>query len=318
MTNKIAFFKKACFGGLFFFSALSLSAQDDLLAELEGEQEETIDYTIATFKGTKIFNLQSNEIPGKGVLQYMILHRFGSFQDDFFYNFLGLNNAEVRLQLDYSFTDWLNVGVAQASAFPRSFDGFVKYKILRQKSGAQNFPFSLTGYNNLNYRFERWPEDGLPRNESDRLSYTHSLILARKFSPDFSLELVPTVVHFNIVDSADDSNDLFALGVGGRYKLTQSLALSVEYIHQFNPYQRMNTETNQMEDFKNVLSIGVDIETGGHVFQLFFTNSRGVADPYVIAQTPGSWADGDIHFGFNISRVFTIVRPKELRGNDSE
>ncbi|HAD96618.1 MAG TPA: hypothetical protein DCG19_04380, partial [Cryomorphaceae bacterium] len=295
-------------GLLFSLFQFQAFAQNDLLGMLEDEQGPTTDYAFATFKGTKVVNLQSPELPGKGVLQYTILHRFGSFNDDYFYNFLGLDNAQVRLTLDYSIMDWLNVGVGH-SAVNKVYEGFAKYRLMRQSKGARNFPFPITGFSGLYYSALRFPEDAR-YNESDRLNYVHELVVARKFNQDFSAEIVPTVTHFNLVDSADFSNDVFSIGLAARYKFTAMHALNIEYVYQLNPNSFVNPEDGKLKSYPNALSIGVDIETGGHVFQLFLTNSRGVSEPYVFAQTPGSWLDGDIHFGFNISRVFTIKKPK--------
>ena len=291
-----------------------LLAQDDLMDMLEEEQGQDTNYAFATFKGTRVINLQSPELPSKGVLQYIFAHRFGSFSDDYFYNFLGMNVAEVALQLDYGLTDWLNFGLAYGSATPRTYNGFLKYKILRQSSGGRVMPITLTGYSSIFYNAERY-NDTLPRNNSDRLSFVNQLVIARKFNKNFSMEIVPTHVHFNVVNLQSESNDIFSLGVGMRHKITPQLAVTAEYIYQFNPLET-NLQSSGLDfipqENQNVLSFGVDIETGGHVFQIFLTNSRGVSDPYTIAQTPGSWQDGDIHLGFNISRVFTIVRPKEF------
>ncbi len=288
-------------------------AQDDLLDLLEQEEGEDTVYAFATFKGTRVINLQSPELPGKGVLQYIFMHRFGSFSDDYFYNFLGMNVAEVALQLDYGITDKLNFGLAYGSATPRTYNAFLKYKILRQSSGGRTMPITLTAYSSIFYNAERW-NDTLPHNESDRLSYVNQLVIARKFNKNFSMEIVPTHTHFNLVSLKSESNDIFSLGVGLRHKVSPQIAVTAEYIYQLNPLET-NLQSSALDiipqENQNSLSVGVDIETGGHVFQIFLTNSRGVSDPYVIAQTPGSWLDGDIHLGFNISRVFTIVRPKE-------
>lgn len=292
----------------------SVSAQDDLLKMLEDEEAPKTDYTIATFKGTRVVNLHSPEQPGKGVLQYMFNHRFGAFNNDYFYNFLGMVNAEVRLQLDYGITDWLNAGLGHGTASPRTYDAFVKYRLLRQSKGEKSFPFTIVGYSALYYNYMRFGDD-LPHYDSERLSFVNELIIARKFSQNFSLEVVPTHVHFNLVNLENEPNDIFSLGFAGRYKITPALALTAEYIYQLNPLETDLESTwpdLRQQENQNVLSLGLDIETGGHVFQLFLTNSMGVSDPYTIAQTTGQWSEGDIHFGFNISRVFTIVRPKEF------
>ncbi len=298
------------------FFAPHLSAQDDLLADLESEQEETTEYAFATFKGTRAINLQSPELPAKGVLQYIFIHRFGAFNDEFLYNNLGMNKAEVALQLDYGLTNWLNVGLSSGTSFPRTYSGFAKYRLARQSKGAKVMPFSLVGYSSVTWNNEKYSSVDVPFNETDRLSFTNQLVMARKFSQRFSLEIVPTHVHFNVVNLASESNDIFSVGTAARLKLTQQIGLSLEYIYQINPLETDVTQfglfnpTHGYQQNQNVLSAGIDIETGGHVFQIFLTNSRGIADPYTITQTPGTWQDGAIHLGFNISRVFTIVKPK--------
>jgi len=280
-------------------------AQDDLL-DLLGEEEPQIEYAFATFKGTRVINFQTNELPAKGVMQFMIMHRFGAFNNDFFYNFLGLDNAQIRFSLDYSFTDWLNVGIGRSS-FSKTYDGFLKLRMLRQSKGAKVMPLGLVFYSSLNYTTLKY-DDNLPHNTSDRLSYSYQLILSRKFSKAFSMELVPSMVHFNLVEDRETPNDIFILGIGGRLKITKALALTAEYGLQLN--DNFYYVDGQKTNWENALSIGVDIETGGHVFQIHATNSRGLADPQWMARTPGSWGNGEIYLGFNISRVFTIKKPK--------
>jgi len=284
-----------------------LNAQDDLLDLLdEPDKSEEPTYVTAAFKGTKVINQQSCEIPGAGVMQFIILHRFGALNDDFVYNFFGLEQANTRFSFDYSFNDWLNVGLGRSSA-SKTYDGFIKAKLLRQSTGAKNMPISLVAYSSMNYNTTRW-EDDLPHNESDRLSYSFQLVMARKFNDWLSLQLVPTMAHYNLVEYTASSNDVFGIGVGGRIKLTQRVAITGEYTFQLNPNEyELNGE---LTPYKNSASIGVDVETGGHVFQLHLTNSRGMADPQWIGMTPGSWGNGDIYLGFNISRVFTLKKPK--------
>ncbi len=137
------------------------------------------------------------------------------------------------------------------------------------------------------------------------------MVIARKFNKKFSAELVPTLIHLNVVEQKNFSNDVFAMGLGARYKITNMHAITFEYVHQFNPFTYAD-ENGNTQDYNNSLSVGFDIETGGHVFQLFLTNSPGVSEPLIFTDTRTSWLDGDIHFGFNISRVFTIVRPKKV------
>ncbi len=292
----------------------SVHAQDDLLSMLNEQAEVPEKEPVtAIFKGTKVINGQSPELPAHGVVQFMILHRFGAFSDDFFYNFFGLDNAEIRLSLEYAPLHWLSVGGGRSS-FQKTYDGFVKYRIFRQSTGTKGLPLSVVGYSTANIQTLKW-QDGLPHNESERWSYSHQLILARKFNDRFSLAVTPMVVHFNAVERATDPNDVFAVGLGGRFKLTNRLSFNAEFFPQLNPTEYGSE--GQTETYENSLSMGFDIETGGHVFQLFFTNSRGLNDPSWLARTPGSWANGDIYFGFNISRVFTVKPPKLPEPNES-
>lgn len=291
-------------------SAIAQAQPDDLFDELDALAEPITEPVTATFKGTRIVNMQTNEIPGAGVMQFMIQHRFGAVNDDFFYNFLGLDQADIRFGFDYSINDRLNVGVGRSSTL-KTYDGFLKYRLLRQMKGAKPFPFSVTLYSATNVITQR-STTNLPENFSDRLVFTHQLLLSRKFSEAFSFQIAPTLVHFNVVDTRDQPNDIFALGFGGRLKLTKRVSLNLDYYYQTQRHSVL--ESGNQRFFNNPLSIGFDIETGGHVFQLFFTNSRGMTDPQVIAQTSGLWQDGDIFFGFNLSRVFTVKKPKLPKG----
>ena len=283
---------------LTFFTA-PLLAQSDLLDELEGMEEEKVEYVTAAFKGTKIINGQSSEIAGSGVLQFVFQHRFGSLSDDFFYNFLGLDNAQVRLSIDYSFNEWLNVGMGRSS-FEKTYDGFVKAKLLRQCTGAKNIPLSLTLFTSAFINTLKFTGD-LDPDLVNRMSYSTQLVISRKFNNRLSLAATPTLLHVNMVPEAQQNNTVLAIGMGGRYKLTQRLSLNLET----SRFKRTVTRRERHIRLYNSLSVGFDIETGGHVFQLFFSNSRGVIDPQFIAESPGSWEDGDVYFGFNISRVFT-------------
>ena len=293
------------------FLSFSAFAQDDLL-DLIDEEPQT-EYAFATFKGTRIINLQSNELPAEGVMQFMIMHRFGALNDEFLYNFLGLDIAQIRFSLDYSFKDWLNFGIGRSS-FSKTYDGFAKMRLLRQSKGVKNSLVGIVYYTTLNYSTLKWNDD-LPHRDSDRLSYTHEFIVSRKFNKNLSLQLVPSFVHFNLVPDSETPNDVFVLGLGGRYKVSNRVAITAEYGLQLNDNFYYNAEGVKIS-YNDAFSIGVDIETGGHVFQLHATNSRGLADPQWMARTPGSWGNGDIFLGFNISRVFTLKKPKLPEENE--
>ena len=228
------------------------------------------------------------------VLEFLISHRFGRFNEGA-YNLFGLDDSNIRLALEYGISKRINIGIGRSS-FLKMYDGFVKYKILQQQTGRNKIPVSLVAFANITVNTLRTAETESVM-FSRRLQYTYQLLLARKFSSKFSLQLMPTLVHRNLVTFAEDDNDLWALGVGGRYKLSGSVALKLEIYYQFNPD---NTKPN------NSLAIGFDIETGVHVFQLHLTNARAMVEPVFIGATSGNFWDGDIHFGFNISRVFNL------------
>ncbi|MBL6670336.1 MAG: hypothetical protein ISP63_00225, partial [Flavobacteriaceae bacterium] len=271
------------------------------LFDLLDDGPEPTQITYATFKGTKLLNAQTNETPGKGVLQYIISHRFGSFTDEYLYNFFGLDIAQIRMQLDYGISDRLNVGIGRSSVLKTS-DAFVKYRALRQRTGGNAFPISLTLYSSINYRGARFT-DGLDHYTSDRLSYHHQAIVSRKINENLSLIVAPSVVHWNLVPSPNDPNDTYHLLLGGRHKLNKRIALTGEYAFSSNRHYGSGATE---ERFHNPLSVGVDIETGGHVFQFHLSNTRAMSDPLWMAQNPYSAANGSLFLGFNISRVFTV------------
>ncbi len=289
--------------GLIF--SLQAFAQDDLLDLIP--EEPIQDIVEATFKGTRLINMQTNEAPAGGVLQYVFQHRFGAMNNDFFYNFLGMDNAQVRLGLDYGITDRLSVGLGRSS-YNKTNDFSLKYKILEQQTGLKNIPLSLTLFSSAYLNMRRRTDIDL--NLPDRMTYAHQLIFARKFSQRFSMMISPSLVHFNLVEFREQNNTHVIIPAGMRIKINNRIALTAEYAPQLTRNFRQAPVSGDRENYINSFSIGVDIETGGHVFQLHLTNSRGLLDPEWMLQTNGDWLEGAIFFGFNISRVFTIREPK--------
>ncbi len=280
------------------FNATFLQAQDDLLSLL-GE-EETTDYTNASFKTNRVINLHSLESTASGVLDFKISHRFGTLNGGF-YELFGLDNANIRIGLDYGLSDVLTVGFGRGS-FQKTYDGFVKYKFLRQSTGKKNMPVTAALLLTSAIQTQKWADPSRDNYFSSRLYYTAQLIIGRKFSESVSFQLSPTMVHRNLVATNAEKNDVYALGAAGRIKLSKRIALNAEYIYLL-PDQVAS-------DITNSLSIGFDIETGGHVFQLHFTNSTSMIEKGFIAENTNSWNNGGIHFGFNVSRVFTVKRKK--------
>lgn len=274
---------------------------DDLTAILDsGAPKEKADYTTATFKTTRIANGQSIENLGAGILDFRINHRFGDISAGAS-QFFGLDNASTRLGFDYGVTDWLMVGIGR-STYLKDVDGFLKVKLLRQKTD-NSMPISVSYVGSISVQDVKLVEvpAGSSYPFSNRVAYINQLLIARKFSNILSLQLMPTLIHYNFVQYRDEPNNLLALGVGGRVKVSNRVAVTCEYYPVIG---------DRMHNTYNSLSVGVDIETGGHVFQLLLSNSTGITERTVIGQTTGQWKEGEIHFGFNISRVFTIVKPK--------
>ncbi|RYM35788.1 hypothetical protein ERX46_01985 [Brumimicrobium glaciale] len=289
-------------------STSTLQAQDDLLDMLEETEEPVTNYTIATFKSTRLVSGHSVETNGEGVLQYLIGHRFGRLNSGW-RDLFGIDNATIRMGFEYGLTDNINIGIGRSS-FQKTYDGTVKWKFLRQKSGAKNFPFTATIVSNIYADSREWANPDRINYFSSRLNFNHSLLIARKFGDFFSLQLMPTVIHRNLVKTAEDKNTIYAIGLGTSFRLSGSLRLNAEY-HYIPPGQIASKIGG--EDVQNSFSIGVDLETGGHVFQLHLTNSRGMTERYLVGETTGNWFKGDIHFGFNVSRVFTVKKPKEFK-----
>lgn len=270
----------------------------DLMAQLENEaaEKDAVNYTTATFKTTRLVNGHTVENVGKGVLDVKISHRFGTLNKGA-YELFGLDNATMRMGLDYGISKRLMVGFGR-STFQKTYDGFIKYKLLRQSTGKRKMPVTVSYVGTMAVMGMRWADTSRKNYFSSRLSYTHQLIIGRKFSDGISLQVMPTYIHRNLATLASEPNDLYAVGVGGRFKLTRRLSFNAEYYYQVPDYK--------VEGTTNPLSVGFDIETGGHVFQLHFTNSTGMTERNFISGTTGKWEKGDVLFGFNISRVFTI------------
>ena len=284
---------------LLIFSGLLLgpivSAQGLLDALNEGLEEPTLPVA-ATFKDTRIVNVQSNETPAEGVLHFVIAHRFGTLSAGA-YDLWGLDNAQMRMAFDYGITDGVSVGVAR-STYQKTYEANLKARLVRQSQGPNAIPLSVTWYSVVMANGLRSLNELEPYAFSHRLSYVHQAIVARKWNDNLSLALVPSFVHRNFVETSQEAHDLWLLGLGGRYKLTSRLSVNAEYHHFL-------TESF-LDGASPSLSLGVDIETGGHVFQLHVTNAQGMFERSFLAEPGGSWGTGDVYFGFNLSRVFTV------------
>ena len=275
-------------------------AQDDLLGLLDEEDNKNPgpEYAYATFKAPRIINGQSVELTAKNELNFVIQHRFGEVGGGA-YELWGLDQSTIRFGLEYGIFDWLDIGFGRSS-YKKTYDGYLKLKFLRQQTGKHMVPVTVAAFSSVAVTTLKWDEPDLPDYFSNRLSFTSQLLIARKFGNTVSVQLSPSFVHRNLVETPQDQNDVFALGAGGRVKITSRMSINAEYFYQFDGYNKTVTF--------DAMAIGIDLETGGHVFQFLLTNSKGMIDPYFIADTTGDITKGGIFLGFNINRVFTLKK----------
>ena len=284
---------------ILFFSLLF--GQDDLLDVLN-EGEEQFEYVESAFKGTRVANAQSLEIPKPKILQFMIQHRFGSIENGF-YDLFGTDYAIIRYDFNYGFNDLLAAGFGRSS-FDKIYDIFLKVKLLRQSKGTRNIPLSVVFYSDIGIKTYRKSEltPALKNNFSNRLLYINQLIIGRKMSRNLSLQIMPTIIYRNLVLNEGEKHQLNSIGVGSRYKITSKFSINGDYFEAIG---------DRENGFKNSFSLGFDYETGGHIFQVMISNAQGPYEFTFIENANGDLSSNTLYLGFNISRAFS------LKGSDS-
>lgn len=299
---------------LTFFSISNLQAQDldDLLDDMEPEPE--TEYVRYAFKSPRIINLQSLEKVAPGTLEFRIAHRFNRI-DEGFYDIFGLDGAAIRFSLDYGINDWISVGMGRSS-LDKTYDFNAKASILRQSKGKKNMPISMLAFGSVAIKTLKglFPLEDEDMKTAYRFAYTGQLIIGSKINEWISLQVSPTIVYRNLVLTESDSNLMPVIGFGGRVKLSKRVAITGEYnlrIGDSDAYEFAGDAN--FDGYKNSASLGVDIETGGHVFALHFTNALGMFEQHFLTQTTDRWFDGGIHFGFNLTRQFTVNK-KQMKG----
>lgn len=275
---------------IFIVLSINVFPQDDLLSEIDTLTVNN--YEIATFKALKIVNLETTKMVSKNELFFVVAHRFGSIKtgiEDFF----GLDQAVTRLNFIYGITDGINLGISRSS-FEKTYEGSLKIRLLRQQGGSS--PITMVYFHSLQLN-GALSTDNLPMLETKhRLSYAHQLLISSKINQRWSLEIAPTLFHDNLTNIDSQENTQYALGLGGRVKVSNRVSLNCDYGFHLNRAQD--------SPFVNPLSLGVDIETGGHVFQLHFSNAQPMNVNNYLGQATGDWGKADIYFGFNLVRVF--------------
>jgi hypothetical protein len=274
-----------------------------LYSQIDSIQQNVPDKTVynkSTFKSTRVVIGQSVETTPNGDITFLVSHHFGAVNTGF-YEFFGLDQASTRIGAEYGFNNFISAGFGR-STYEKTWDGFVKFRALRQSKGGKNMPLSMSVFGNIAINTLKLSDPKQKDYFDARLSYCTELILARQFGKLFSLQIAPTYIHKNLVETPDDHNDLFSIGTGISFRVSDMISLNGEY-HYLFPNQVNSSET------VNSFSLDCDIKVGQHIFQLFFTNSQGNFEEAFITETTGKWADGYVYFGFNIHRYFTVKEP---------
>ncbi|OYU83411.1 MAG: hypothetical protein CFE24_11500 [Flavobacterium sp. BFFFF2] len=266
-------------------------AQDDLLNELDSGKK-TKEVELTTFKGIQICTMQSTKLAAKGEWYFMVSHRFGDLTEGT-ENFFGLDNALTKIAGYWGPTSWLMVGAARTT-YNKVYEGTLKVKLFNQETNG--FPFTIVSFNSIEVNSKLKKAENPEMIFSDRLAYSFQLPISRKVNNEFSLEVNPIFIHKNLYDPAFERKDQFLLAAGGRYKLTKRISANLEYALRFAGPEN--------ETYHNPLTIGMDLDTGGHIFQLVVSNSQPMNDVGYFTNGAGSWNKGALYFGFNMYRVF--------------
>lgn len=279
---------------LLFFAMLGISsmvfAQDDLLQELE-EETKTVKFNSPAFKAFKIGNLQSTKVADKGDTYMYVSHRFGTLKKGVS-TFFGLDEANTKIQMIYGVADGFQIGLSRES-LRKTYAGSMKFRIASQ---GEKFPLNLVGYTTINVN-SQLSKDIYPKlRYRDRLSYSTLLLVSKRISKRLSLQLAPGHVRQNFVHEPTQDHEQYIFGMGGRLKISKRTSINIDYSY--------NMSRNETTIYKDPLTIGIDLETGGHIFQLMFSNAQSTNEPSFLSNAEGNWEDGDIFFGFNIVRVF--------------
>jgi hypothetical protein len=290
--------RKYIFTIAFIYGLFNSAKCQDLLSILDSLQsiENEINYTQGTFKSVRLINGYTSETAAKKELIVTISHRFGNVNQGI-YDFFGLDQSTNRFGFEYGLNDRIGLGIGRSN-YEKLYDGFIKVKLARQSSGKRSFPVTITWLEGMSYKTIKWTNNEVEYPTTARFFYIHELLISRKFSEKISLQLTPVIIHRNMVETREDQNTVGAIGVGGRYRITNRFTAVGEYYYLL--------PGNTADKYNNSLALGVEIETGGHVFQIHITNSTGMTEKAFIPETFGEWRKGDIGIGFNIIRLFSF------------
>ncbi len=297
--KKLIIITASCFAGL--LTSNRSFAQDEDLLKLLGEEKTTKEWVKYAFKSSRVINSHSMEFLNPGTMDFRILHRFGQLNQGY-KNFFGLDQASMRMGFDFGILQNLMLGFGR-STYKKELDAYLKFAPIRQSTGPGSMPVTVALVSGVTLNGMDWADPDRKNFFTSKLAYYFQVVIGRKFSEGFTLQVVPTLVHLNLAPFNTNDNDIYGIGVGGRFKLSKRIAFTWDYTHV----------VMGMPDsgYYQPLSLGFDIETGGHVFQLHFSNSTGMNERAFITETTGQWGKTEIRFGFNLSRVFQVRKSKK-------
>ncbi len=279
-------------------------SQSDSTLTLDDDPEAVRTLVTGAFNSSYVVNGHSTNTLSPGRLNFFISHRFGTFDQGPF-NLFGLDDSSIRFGFEYGITNRLTAGLGRSSA-GKNYDGFLKYKLLTQShGGGAAMPVSVVWFSSAAVSSVDWKSKTLNDGRyrfSDYLVYTHQALISRRFSSRLSLQLSPTVVHRNKLRTAGEAHDVYALGVGGRLRVTRKMHVTADYFYAFN----------NAPGAYNPGAVGIDLVTGGHVFQVYLNNAKGIIEKEFLTNTPGNLGKGQVGIGFTVMRSF-VLRP-EVKG----
>ena len=260
-----------------------------------------------TFKDTRVINTHSVETLPKRKLDVRISHRFGDIGGDLggWSTFYGLENAaDILIGVDYGATDNLTLGFYRTKGsgpLTQLLNGVAKYRLIQQKENSTPLSITAVAVTSLSTREKTDDPEVITSftSFSHRFVHNFQLILARKFSDRFSLQILPGYTHRNVVPNFDE-NGIVSLGFATRIQLTKVFGIIADLTLPFSDLR--TTENGYYAPF----GIGLEIETGGHVFQINFTNATGIMETDYIPYTRSKWGDGEFRLGFTVSRLFNL------------
>ncbi len=272
-------------------------AQDnDIFDELDQITTKSNEETIATFKSTRVLLGQSTERVRKKQLHFRVSHVFSKIVG--ISNFFGLDNLNnMHFSFEYGVTNHVQLGISRSNKPDKTYSGTLKLSLFRQKSGTRSFPFSITYNGGIDYKSREYTPQKRDEYLEGRFDYINQILISRKLGEKFSFQIAPIWVHINLTDAFEDPNDIYSVGVGGRYLVSRSLSVNAEYYYTIPSFDTHSSK-------KDTLSVGFDVETGGHVFQLFFTNAFALHPGKFAINQSGDFFKRDINFGFSLLRIF--------------